>query len=209
MKFDVLVIVEWIEYDFNCIVFIVLIKYEDGEQVYILVLQCLVVGDKVIVGVKVDVKFGNVMFFLGMLIGMIVYNVELKFGKGGQIVCLVGIYVQFVGCDGGYVQICLFLGELCMVCQECMVIIGVVLNLDYLNQNLGKVGCNCYKGICLSVCGVVMNLIDYLYGGGEGCIFGGCYLVMFWGKGIKGNKICNNKLIDKYILWLCNVKKGC
>lgn len=92
-KFDVVVVVVCIEYDLNCIVFIVLIQYEDGEQVYILVFQCLVVGDKVIVLVKVDIKLGNVMFFLGMFIGMIVYNIEMKLGKGGQIVCVVGIYV--------------------------------------------------------------------------------------------------------------------
>lgn len=92
-----------------------------------------------------------------------------------------------------------------------MVIIGVVLNLDNLNQNFGKVGCMCYKGICLVVCGVVMNLIDYLYGGGEGCILGGCYLVILWGKLIKGVCICNNKkVLLKFILCLCYVKKkGC
>lgn len=87
---------------------------------------------------------------------------------------------------------------------EGCVIIGEVGNVEYMLCELGKVGVVCWCGVCLIVCGVVMNLVDYLYGGGEGCIFGGCYLVFFWGVLIKGYKICSNKCIDKYIVCCCN-----
>lgn len=206
-KWDVLVMVECFEYDLNWIVFIVLICYEDGELSYILVLQCFVVGDIVVVGENVDVKLGNVVLLLCILVGMIVYNIELKFGKGVQIVWFVGVFVQIVGCDQGYMMLCFMFGEQCWVFGICMVSIGVVFNLDYVNINFGKVGCFCWFGIKLYICGVVMNLIDYLYGGGEGWIFGGCYLVIFWGKLIKGKCMWKNKQIDKYIVCSCYVCK--
>lgn len=122
--------------------------------------------------------------------------------------CSVGVLVQLVVCEGKYVIVCFFLGEMCMVDICCCVIIGEVGNVEQININWGKVGCNCWKGICLIVCGVVMNLIDYLYGGGEGCIFGGCYLVSFWGK-FEGC-ICNKKKVSScFIVCCCKFGKKC
>ncbi len=160
-KFDVAATVERIEYDPNRTAFIALVKYEDGEQAYILAPQRLAVGDTVVASEKADIKPGNAMPFSGMPIGTIIHNIELKPGKGGQIARAAGTYAQFVGRDGGYAQIRLSSGELRMVRQECMATVGAVSNPDNSNQNLGKAGRNRHKGIRPSVRGVVMNPVDH------------------------------------------------
>ena len=104
-KMDVPAVVERIEYDPNRTAFIALIKYEDGQQAYILAPQRLAIGDKVISSAKADIKPGNAMPFTGLPIGTIIHNIELKQGKGGQMVRAAGSYAQFVGRDGGYAQI--------------------------------------------------------------------------------------------------------
>ncbi len=208
VKFDMVAVVERIEYDPNRTAFIALIKYEDGEQSYILAPQRLSIGDQVVAGAKVDVKPGNAMPFTGMPIGTIVHNVELKAGKGGQIARAAGTYVQFVGRDGGYAQIRLSSGELRIVRQECMATVGAVSNADHSNQNIGKAGRNRHKGIRPSVRGVVMNPVDHPHGGGEGRTSGGRHPVTPWGKGTKGNKTRKNKATTKYILRTRHVRKG-
>ena len=207
-KFDMVAVVERIEYDPNRTAFIALIKYSDGEQSYILAPQRLAIGDQVVAGAKVDVKPGNAMPFTGMPIGTIVHNVELKAGKGGQIARAAGTYVQFVGRDGGYAQIRLSSGELRIVRQECMATVGAVSNADHSNQNIGKAGRNRHKGIRPSVRGVVMNPVDHPHGGGEGRTSGGRHPVTPWGKGTKGNKTRKNKATTKYILRTRHVRKG-
>lgn len=196
-KEGILVCVECIEYDLNCIVYIVLLCYVDGECCYIIVLKGLKVGDQVIVGLDVLIKIGNILLLCNILVGIIVYGIELKLGKGVQIVCVVGVVVQFVVCEGIYVILCLCLGEMCKVLVECCVIIGEVGNDEYNLEKLGKVGVKCWCGVCLIVCGVVMNLVDYLYGGGEVKVGqGNLYLVILWGVLIKGYKMCYNKCIQ-------------
>ncbi len=185
-KFDVAATVERIEYDPNRTAFIALVKYEDGEQAYILAPQRLAVGDSVIAGAKVDVKPG----------------------KGGQIARSAGTYAQFVGRDGGYAQIRLSSGELRLVRQECIASIGAVSNADHSNQNLGKAGRNRHKGIRPSVRGVAMNPIDHPQGGGEGRTSGGRTPVTPWGKDTKGKRTRSNKTTDKYILRSRHAKKG-
>jgi large subunit ribosomal protein L2 len=167
-KFDVAATVERIEYDPNRTAFIALVRYEDGEQAYILAPQRLAVGDSVVASAKADIKPGNAMPFSGMPIGTIVHNIELKPGKGGQIARAAGTYAQFVGRDGGYAQIRLSSGELRMVRQECMATVGAVSNPDNSNQNLGKAGRVRHMGKRPSVRGVAMNPIDHPHGGGEG-----------------------------------------
>ncbi len=206
-KFDVPATVERIEYDPNRTAFIALIKYQDGEQAYILAPQRLSVGDTVIAAEKADVKPGNAMPFSGMPIGTIVHNVELKPGKGGQIARSAGTYAQFVGRDGGYAQIRLSSGELRMVRQECMATIGAVSNQDHMNQNFGKAGRNRHKGIRPSVRGVAMNPIDHPHGGGEGRTSGGRHPVSPWGKPTKGARTRSNKATDKYIIRSRHAKK--
>ncbi|MDM7255682.1 MAG: 50S ribosomal protein L2, partial [Paracoccus sp. (in: a-proteobacteria)] len=206
-KFDISAVVERIEYDPNRTAFIALVKYEDGEQAYIIAPQRLAVGDKIIAGAKVDVKPGNAMPFSGMPIGTIVHNVEMKPGKGGQIARSAGTYAQFVGRDGGYAQIRLSSGELRLVRQECMATIGAVSNADHSNQNLGKAGRKRHMGVRPTVRGVAMNPIDHPLGGGEGRTSGGRHPVTPWGKPTKGKKTRSNKSTDKYILRSRHAKK--
>jgi large subunit ribosomal protein L2 len=137
-KMDVSATVERIEYDPNRTAFIALVKYDDGEQAYVLAPQRLAIGDKIISAAKADIKPGNAMPFSGMPIGTIIHNIEMKPGKGGQIARAAGTYAQFVGRDGGYAQIRLSSGELRLVRQECMATVGAVSNPDNSNQNFGK-----------------------------------------------------------------------
>jgi len=207
-KFDVAATVERIEYDPNRTAFIALIKYEDGEQAYILAPQRLAVGDQVIASSKADIKPGNAMPFSGMPIGTIVHNIEMKPGKGGQIARAAGTYAQFVGRDGGYAQIRLSSGELRLVRQECMATVGAVSNPDNSNQNLGKAGRMRHKGKRPAVRGVAMNPIDHPHGGGEGRTSGGRTPVTPWGKDTKGKRTRNkNKASQKLIVRSRHAKK--
>ncbi|MEM9197909.1 MAG: 50S ribosomal protein L2 [Pseudomonadota bacterium] len=199
-KWDVPATVERIEYDPNRTAFIALVRYEDGEQAYILAPQRLGLGDQVIAGARVDVKPGNAMPFSGMPVGTIVHNVEMKPGKGGQIARSAGTYAQFVGRDGGYAQLRLTSGEMRLVRQECMATVGAVSNPDNSNQNFGKAGRIRLKGKRPSVRGVAMNPIDHPHGGGEGRTSGGRHPVTPWGKPTKGRRTRSNKATDKYIL---------
>jgi large subunit ribosomal protein L2 len=207
-KWDMGATVERIEYDPNRTGFIALVKYEDGEQAYIMAPQRLGVGDKVIAGAKVDVKPGNAMPLSGMPIGTIVHNIEMKAGKGGQIARAAGAYAQFVGRDGGYAQLRLMSGELRLVRQECMATVGAVSNPDNSNQNFGKAGRTRHQGKRPSVRGVAMNPIDHPHGGGEGRTSGGRHPVTPWGKDTKGTKTRSNKATDKYILRSRHVRKA-
>ncbi len=207
-KFDVPATVERIEYDPNRTAFIALIRYEDGEQAYIIAPQRLGAGDQVIASQKADVKPGNAMPFSGMPIGTIVHNIEMKPGKGGQIARAAGTYAQFVGRDGDYAQIRLSSGEMRLVRQECMATIGAVSNHDNSNQNFGKAGRSRHKGIRPSVRGVVMNPVDHPHGGGEGRTSGGRHPVSPWGKPTKGARTRNKKKASsKLILRSRHAKK--
>ena len=206
-KMDMLAVVERIEYDPNRTAFIALVKYDDGEQCYIIAPQRLAIGDKIISANKADIKPGNTMPFTGMPIGSIVHNIELKPGKGGQIARSAGTYAQFIGRDGAYAQIRLSSGELRIVRQECRATIGAVSNPDHGNQNMGKAGRNRHKGIRPSVRGVVMNPVDHPHGGGEGRTSGGRHPVTPWGKPTKGARTRTNRRTDKFIIRSRHSKK--
>jgi large subunit ribosomal protein L2 len=199
-KFDVPAIIERLEYDPNRTAFIALVRYEDGEQAYILAPQRLKVGDSVIAGERVDVKPGNAMPLKNIPVGTIVHNVELKAGKGGQLARSAGTYVQLVGRDQGYAQLKLASGELRVVRGECLATIGAVSNPDQSNINRGKAGRTRWLGKRPSVRGVAMNPIDHPHGGGEGRTSGGRHPVTPWGKPTKGKKTRNNKKTDGQIL---------
>ena len=199
-KFDISATVERLEYDPNRTAFIALINYEDGEKSYILAPQRLKVGDQVVSGSKVDIKPGNSMPLKNMPVGTIVHNVELKPGRGGQIVRSAGCYAQLIGKDAGIVQIRLGSGELRMVRGDCFGTVGAVSNPDNKNTNLGKAGRNRWLGVRPSVRGVAMNPIDHPHGGGEGRTSGGRHPVTPWGKCTKGKKTRNNKKTDHLIL---------
>ena len=199
-KFDVSATVERLEYDPNRSAFIALVKYEDGEQAYILAPQRLKAGDKVVSGERVDIKPGNALPLKNIPVGTIIHNVEMKVGKGGQIARAAGNYCQLVGRDAGYAMLRLSSGETRMVRADCMATIGAVSNPDQQNISIGKAGRSRWLGIKPSVRGVAMNPIDHPHGGGEGRTSGGRHPVTPWGKGTKGTKTRNNKRTDKFIV---------
>ncbi len=201
MKWDVEATVERIEYDPNRTAFIALIQYTDGEKAYIIAPQRLKVGDKVIAGEKTDVKPGNAMKLKNMPVGTIIHNIEMKPGKGAQMIRSAGTYAQLVGRDQGYAQIKLASGELRIVLSECMASVGAVSNPDHMNTNMGKAGRNRWKGRRPHVRGVVMNPVDHPHGGGEGKSSGGRNPVTPWGVPTKGYKTRKKtKDSDKYII---------
>lgn len=199
-KFGIEGTVERIEYDPNRTAFIALIQYADGEKAYILAPQRLQAGDKVIADEKADVKPGNAMPLKSMPVGTIIYNIEMKPGKGGQLCRSAGTYAQLVGRDQGYAQIKLASGELRVVRQECIASVGAVSNPDHMNTNMGKAGRARWNGKRPHVRGVVMNPVDHPHGGGEGRTSGGRHPVSPTGVPAKGYKTRKNKATDKYII---------
>ena len=199
-KFDMVATVERLEYDPNRTAFIALIKYDDGEQSYILAPQRLQPGDKVVSGERADIKPGNAMPLKNIPVGTIVHNVELKPAGGGQLARSAGTYVQLVGRDAGLALLRMSSGEVRMVRTECMATIGAVSNPDQQNTSIGKAGRNRWKGRKPSVRGVAMNPIDHPHGGGEGRTSGGRHPVTPWGKSTKGQKTRHNKKTDGMIL---------
>jgi len=205
-KNDAVGTVERLEYDPNRTAFIALIKYEDGEQSYILAPQRLKAGDKVVAGEKVDVKPGNTMPMKNMPVGTIIHNIEMKPGKGGQMARAAGTYAQLVGRDAGYALLRLSSGEVRMVRADCRATVGAVSNPDQQNIVIAKAGRNRWLGHRPSVRGVAMNPIDHPHGGGEGRTSGGRHPVTPWGKPTKGKKTRHNKATDRYIVRRRNKK---
>jgi len=199
-KVDVPAVVERLEYDPNRTAFIALIKYQDGEQAYILAPHRLAAGDTVVAGNYVDVKPGNVMPMGNMPVGTIIHNIEMKIGKGGQIARSAGTYAQIVGRDQDYVILRLNSGEQRLVHGRCRGTIGAVSNPDHMNISIGKAGRTRWLGWRPHNRGVVMNPIDHPHGGGEGRTSGGRHPVTPWGKPTKGKKTRKNKATDKYII---------
>ena len=192
--------VERLEYDPNRTGFIALLRYEDGEQSYILAPQRLQAGDKVEAGERCDVRPGNAMPMRSIPIGTIVHNVEMRPGAGGKIARAAGSYVQLVGRDAGLALLRLNSGEVRMIPSECMATIGAVSNPDNSNQTLAKAGRNRWKGRRPHVRGVAMNPIDHPHGGGEGRTSGGRHPVTPWGKPTKGARTRKKRPSDKFIV---------
>ncbi len=208
-KWDVPATVERLEYDPNRSAFIALLQYEDGEKAYIVAPQRLNVGDTVIAGEKVDVKPGAAMPLKGMPVGTIIHNIEMKPGKGAQMVRAAGTFAQLIGRNAGYAQIRLSSGELRLVLDTCMATVGAVSNSDHMNQNFGKAGRMRHKGRRPHVRGVAMNPVDHPHGGGEGRTSGGRHPVTPSGKPTKGHKTrSKNKVSDRLILRSRHSRKG-
>jgi large subunit ribosomal protein L2 len=189
--------VERIEYDPNRTGFIALIKYNDGEQAYILAPQRLAVGDTIVAGDHVDVKPGNAMPLGNIPVGTIVHNIELKIGKGGQLARSAGTYAQIVGRDGEYVILRLNSGEQRLAHGRCMATIGAVSNPDHMNISIGKAGRVRWKGRMPHNRGITMNPVDHPHGGRTK---GGGHPVTPWGFPTKGKKTRKNKSTAKFII---------
>ncbi|MDD9841576.1 MAG: 50S ribosomal protein L2 [Alphaproteobacteria bacterium] len=206
-KWDMPATVERLEYDPNRTAFIALIKYEDGEQAYIIAPQRLAPGDKVIAGEKVDVKPGNAMPLRSMPVGTIIHNLEMKPGKGGQLARSAGSFAQLAGRDQAYAIIRLGSGEQRLIHGDCMASVGAVSNPDQANIKLAKAGRKRWLGKRPTVRGVAMNPVDHPHGGGEGKTSGGRHPVTPWGKSTKGKRTRANKKTNKYILRSRHMKK--
>ena len=200
-KFDMDATVLRLEYDPNRTAFIALVEYKDGEKAYIIAPQRLSVGDVIVSGEKTDVKPGNAMKLKNMPVGTIIHNIEMKPGKGAQMVRSAGTFAQLVGRDQGYAQVKLASGELRIIRGDCMATVGAVSNPDHMNTNMGKAGRNRWKGVRPTVRGVVMNPVDHPHGGGEGRTSGGRHPVSPWAQPTKGYKTRKRgKDSDKYII---------
>ncbi len=191
-----------IEYDPNRTANIALIKYADGEKRYIIAPKGLKVGDKVESGAKTDIKVGNSLELGNIPEGTLVHNIELKAGKGGQIVRSAGSSAQILGSEGRYTLIRLTSGEVRKVLSTCRATIGEVGNADHELVNLGKAGRKRHMGIKPHVRGSVMNPNDHPHGGGEGRTpVGRKGPVTPWGKPALGYKTrSNKKQSDKLIV---------
>jgi large subunit ribosomal protein L2 len=199
-KRDMVATVERLEYDPYRTAFIALVRYEDGEQAYILAPQRLKAGDKIVASDTADIKPGNAMPLKNMPVGTIVHNVELKLGRGGQIARSAGCYAQLIGKDSGYAQIRLSSGELRLVRAECIATVGAVSNPDNQNVNYGKAGRMRWLGFKPHQRGVSMNPVDHPLGGGEGKTSGGRHPVTPWGKPTKGKRTRTNKKTQNLIM---------
>ncbi len=206
-KWDMPATVERLEYDPNRTAFIALVKYEDGDQTYIIAPQRLAVGDTVIAGSKVDTKPGNAMLLSNMPVGTICHNIEMKPGKGAQIARSAGTYVQLVGRDRGMVIVRLNSGEQRYIPGACMGTVGAVSNPDNSNTTLAKAGRNRWRGIKPLTRGVAKNPVDHPHGGGEGRTSGGRHPVTPWGKPTKGARTRSNKSTDRMIIRSRHAKK--
>lgn len=179
-----------IEYDPNRSANIALIHYEDGEKRYILHPQGLRQGDVVVAGAGADIRTGNALPLGEVPLGTVVHNIELKLGKGGQIVRSAGAGAQVVAKEGDYVTLRLPSTEVRMVRRECFATVGQIGNSDHNLQDLGKAGAMRWRGRRPKVRGVAMNPVDHPLGGGEGKTSGGRPPVSPWGKpeGVKTRK---------------------
>ncbi len=178
-----------IEYDPNRSSNIALINYVDGEKRYILAPNKLQVGDEIVSGTGVDIKVGNALPLKEIPTGTLLHNIELKPGKGGQLVRSAGNYAQLMAKEGKYVQVKLPSGEVRMLGQLCKATVGQVGNIDNENITVGKAGRKRHMGIRPTVRGSVMNPNDHPHGGGEGrAPIGRPSPVTPWGKPTMGYK---------------------
>ncbi|MBS0168835.1 MAG: 50S ribosomal protein L2 [Nitrospira sp.] len=190
-----------IEYDPNRSSRIALLHYADGEKRYILAPVGLSIGDAVQSGEGAEVRPGNALPLASMPLGTTIHNIELKPGKGGQLIRSAGGSAQVMGRDGGYVQIRLKSGEMRKILSTCMATVGQVGNVDHENVIVGKAGRSRWKGKRPHVRGVVMNPVDHPHGGGEGKSGqGNPHPVSPWGTPTKGYKTRKNKATDKFII---------
>ena len=197
-----------IEYDPNRSANIALINYADGEKRYIVAPNKLAVGDVIVSGPDADIKIGNALPVANIPVGTIIHNIELKPGKGAQLVRSAGNGAQLMAKEGKFASLRLPSGEVRKVRQECRATIGEVGNIDHQNIQIGKAGRKRHMGIRPTVRGSVMNPNDHPHGGGEGKAgIGRVSPVTPWGKPALGYKTRKKgKPSDKYIVKRRNEK---
>jgi len=190
-----------LQYDPNRSANIALLHYADGAKAYIVAPHGLKVGDVVEAGPAADIKTGNTLYLKDIPVGTLIHNIELRPGKGGQMVRSAGAVAQLMAKEGNYAHVRLPSGEVRLVHLNCRATIGQVGNLEYENVNLGKAGRTRWLGIRPSVRGSVMNPPDHPHGGGEGrAPVGRKYPVSPWGKIAIGGKTRRKKPSDSMIV---------
>ncbi len=200
-KFEIPGEVETIEYDPNRSAFISLIKYKDGERRYIIAPANLAISQTIISSNKqVDILPGNSMPLRFIPLGSIIHNIELRNGKGGQIVRSAGSSAQVLAKEGNYAQIRMPSSEIRRIHLDCRATIGQVSNGDHKNVSIGKAGRNRWKGKRPHVRGTAMNPIDHPHGGGEGKAKGGRHPVSPNGIPTKGYKTRRNKRTQQFVI---------
>ncbi len=199
-KVDVPARVAAIEYDPNRSANIALLYYADGEKRYILSPSGLKVGDTVVSSVHAEIHPGNAMPLSRIPLGTQVHAIEMKPGKGAQLVRSAGTSAQLMAREGNRATLRLPSGEMRMVHIDCMATVGEVGNSEHENQRIGKAGRSRWLGKRSNVRGVAMNPVDHPMGGGEGRSSGGRHPCTPWGKPTKGAKTRTNKRSDKYIV---------
>ena len=194
--------VKAIEYDPNRTCFIALLFYADGEKRYILAPLGLKVGDTVMSGPDADIKPGNCLPIANIPLGTLIHNVEIKPGKGGQMVRSAGVAAQVMAKEGAFAQVRLPSGEVRKVPMAARATVGQVGNTDHSNVRIGKAGRKRHMGVRPTVRGVVMNPVDHPHGGGEGRSPVGMPAPMSpWGKKTQGVKTRKHrKYSDKMIV---------
>ena len=190
-----------IEYDPNRTARLALLFYADGEKRYIVAPVGLQVGDTVLSGAQAEIRPGNSLPISNIPVGTMIHNIELKEGKGGQLVRAAGTAAQLLAKEGDYAQIRLPSGEVRLVRQVCYATIGQVGNLDHSNVKLGKAGRKRHMGIRPTVRGTAMSPRDHPHGGGEGRQPAGMPGPKSpWGRPTRGYKTRRNKKTDQYIV---------
>lgn len=206
-KDDMAATIVTIEYDPNRSARIALVQYEDGEKRYIIAPNGIKVGDKVYSGPESDIKPGNCLPLANIPVGTMIHCVEIKIGKGAQLIRSAGASAQLMAKDGDYALLRMPSGELRKIHVNCRAVIGEVGNLEHENITIGKAGRSRWLGIRPANRGVAMNPIDHPHGGGEGrSPVGRKHPVTKWGKCAMGTKTRHKKPSDKFIVKRRNQK---
>ncbi len=193
-------VVERLEYDPNRTAHIALLKYADGERRYIIAPKGVKAGDAIQSGATAPISSGNCMPLANMPVGTTIHCIELKPGKGAQMMRSAGASAQLVARDGGFATLRLRSGEMRKVHADCRATIGEVSNGEHNLESLGKAGAKRWRGVRPTVRGVAMNPVDHPHGGGEGRTSGGRHPVSPWAMPTKGYRTRNNKRTDKMII---------
>ncbi len=208
-KRDIPAKVAAIEYDPNRTARLALLVYADGEKRYMIAPLGLKVGDTVVTSATADIRPGNALPISAIPVGTMIHNIELKEGRGGQLVRTAGGAAQLLAKEGDYAQIRMPSGEVRLVRQVCYATIGQIGNVDHSNIKLGKAGRKRHMGVRPTVRGTAMSPRDHPHGGGEGRQPTGMPGPKSpWGKPTRGYKTRRNKTTDQYIVRRRNAGGG-
>ena len=192
--------IERLEYDPNRSAHLALLLYSDGERRYILAPKGANVGDPVLSGKEAPIKPGNCLALRNIPVGTLIHCVEMKPGKGAQLVRAAGGSAQLAAREGAYATLRMRSGEMRKIHVDCRATVGEVGHSEHNLRKLGKAGAKRWRGVRPTVRGVAMNPVDHPHGGGEGRTSGGRHPVSPWGTPTKGYKTRSNKRTDNMIV---------